>query len=104
MFNVVDYLFIRDSLRNGELDGGLEKMRGAVASVYDRDYYTTQDLYGETNDNDDFGTEAEDGEEERVDSPFAVTQFNPKRTMRPSSHTYTPQDDTGFAGLEPPVG
>lgn len=73
-------------------------MRSALYHVYDFEYRTLKELYGETNDEDGF----EDYEDGEVIPPFQ--QFNPKRGSQPYAPTYTPQDEFGFAGLEPPVG
>ena len=100
MFNVLDHLFTRDGSNNAASNGALGKMRIVLASVYDWNYSTSESMYGEANDTDDFG----DAGAGRVDTPDEIQQFNPKRSMRPSSHTYTPQDENGFIGLDPPVG
>lgn len=83
---------------NGQVDGAYDKVRQIVASVYDYEYRTFNNLYGESNDDDDLGRYGED----RVESPFQ--QFSPKGRMRPSDLSpLTPQDENGFAGLDAPL-
>jgi hypothetical protein len=102
-WNIVDYLYARDIASHTDIDGGIETVRKSLASVYDYDYRTTKELYGGSNDEDGF---VPDGDDERVDSPF-VSQFDPKRDTRPTSwsnYAQTPQSDSGFAGLDAPLG
>jgi hypothetical protein len=96
---VIDHLWVRNFVENGMTDHGLDHARAVVAGAYDRPYRTTKELYGEANDEDDFGSFSE----EQVDSPFQ--QVNPKSTPRPAASLspLTPFDENGFAGLDAPL-
>ena len=93
VFNFIDHLFVEDALENGKNERATERMRAVVASVYDRPYRTSAEMYGESSDEDDL--ELDDG---------SIHQFSPKGHMRPSDlPPLTLQDENGFAGLDAPL-
>lgn len=87
--NLLDHLFIEDAITNGRYDDALVRSRGALDSVYHRTGTTLAELYGGSND--------EAGGAYREDSPFVSRA--PRPMLKP-----TPMSDTGFTGLEAPLG
>lgn len=97
VWNLIDNLFVKDSLRDGEVEGAQTKVRTLVYEAYDSTYRTLEDPYGGSNDVAGL-EEPADGDEL---PPFV--QFDPKRKAQPYATQLTPETDTGFAGLEPPM-
>lgn len=82
---MIDVEFEDYSIKNANTeDNGLEKMRRQVSAMYNKPYGNVENTYGRSND--DVGE----------DDPFS-------REVRPYLAP-TEQTDSGYRGLEPPVG
>jgi hypothetical protein len=73
-FNLIDHIFIDDSLRDAELQGNLILIRGKLNKVYDREHKRSSN--------------AEDDFHPSGNGPI----------------DYTEQSEDGFVGLEAPLG
>lgn len=75
-----------------------DNVRQLLAKLYDEEYKTLKDLYGGSSD--EVGEYHDDDGEERELPAFTS---NRSRVTRPYLQP-TEFDDSGFRGLEPPVG
>jgi hypothetical protein len=73
-FNLIDHIFIDDSLRDAELGGNLILIRGKLNKIYDREHKR---------------------------SSSAEDEFQPSGN---GPIDYTEQSENGFVGLEAPLG
>lgn len=89
---MIDLEYEEYIIQNKELEDRLDTVRKLISSLYDSEYKTLKEMYGGSND--EVG-EDDDG----VIPPYQAASRSPRPYLQP-----TAQDESGFTGLEPPVG